>query len=81
MRWVFRFVDGDSYTFTNENGRWTFSPGDAGDADIELTTTRAAFANFLTTPASQRSTEQPDLQIVGGREAIGTFMNVIATFP
>ena len=80
VRWVFRFVDGDPYIFTNENGRWTFYPGDAGDADIELTTTRAAFASFLITPASQRSTEEPDVQIVGGREAIGTFMNAIATF-
>jgi DNA-binding HxlR family transcriptional regulator len=81
VRWVIRFVDDSSYVFANDGGRWNFTPGDAADPDVVLTTTRAAFAKFLTTPASQRSTEHPDLEIVGGRRAIRTLMKAIETFP
>ena len=81
VRWAIRFVDEDSYIFTNEAGRWTFHPGETDDADIRLATTRAAFANFLMTPASQRSTEQPDLEIIGRRGAVRAFMSAIESFP
>jgi DNA-binding HxlR family transcriptional regulator len=81
VRWVIRFVDDGSYVFANDAGRWNFAPGDAADPDIELNTTRAAFAKFLTTPGSQRSTEHQDIDIVGGRRAIRTFMKAIEAFP
>jgi DNA-binding HxlR family transcriptional regulator len=81
VRWAIRFVDGSSYVFANDSGRWHFAPGDIADPDIEITATRAAFAKFLAAPAPQRSTEQPDLDIVGGRRAIRTFMKAIETYP
>jgi DNA-binding HxlR family transcriptional regulator len=81
VRWVIRFVDDSSYVFAHDGDRWNFARGDTADPDIFLTTTRAAFATFLTTPAPQRSIEQPDLEIVGGRRAIRTFMKAIETFP
>lgn len=81
VRWVIRFVDGDSYVFTNEEGRWAFYPGEASDADVRLITTCASFAKFLTTPASQRVAGQPDVEIVGRQRSIRTFMNAIKSFP
>jgi DNA-binding HxlR family transcriptional regulator len=81
VRWVIRFVDDSSYVVANNGGRWNLAPGDAADADIEVTTTRAAFAEFLTTPASHRSAAYPDLSIVGARRATRTFMKAIETFP
>lgn len=81
VRWVFQFVDDGSYSMRNDEGSWTVTPGEIDDPDIVVTTSRDAWARFLTTPIAQRSAEQPDIQFVGSRRAIRAFMNAIEAFP
>jgi len=81
VRWVFQFADDDSYSIRNDEGRWTLTRGEVDAPDIIVTTSRDAWARFLTTPLAQRAAEQPDTQFAGSRHAIRAFMNAIEAFP
>jgi DNA-binding HxlR family transcriptional regulator len=81
VHWVVRFADDGSYVIRHDDGVWAVTPGDADDAEVVVTTTRDAWARFLTAPPSARSAGQADVQLAGTRRAVRTFMNSIAVFP
>ena len=78
--WVIRFVDDGTYVIRNDDN-WTVTAGDADDRDVHVTTTRDAWARFLSTPAPARSADHPDTHFEGSRRAIGAFMKAIEVFP
>jgi DNA-binding HxlR family transcriptional regulator len=81
VSWVIRFVDGGTYVMRHDDDGWTVSPGGADEPDVVVTTTRDAWARFLTSPPAERSADERDLQWSGSRRAVQGLMRAIEAFP
>jgi len=80
-RWLVRVAGGGAFVLAFDGHNWALRRGDADDADVTITTTRPALARFLTSPPEARDTEQPDLTIAGGRQAVSDMLEAVAVFP
>jgi DNA-binding HxlR family transcriptional regulator len=81
VRWLFRLTTGDPYVLAFDGHQWGISRGETSDADVTVTATRDALARFLTSPPDDRTINQPDLTVVGSRDAVRTMLDAIAVFP
>ena len=82
-RWRFTFTDDGDYTLAFDGKRWDLLPavGEAGDADVVVTTTSEAWANHITTPAAERAADPPGVDVAGKAGAVTTFWRALARFP
>jgi len=80
-RWSFRFTDDGTYTLAFDGEGWTLTAIETVDADVSVTTTSEAWAQYLTTAPSQRATTPPGVDIVGTRSAVDAFRRAVARFP
>jgi DNA-binding HxlR family transcriptional regulator len=81
VSWVVRFVDDGTYVIRHGDDGWTVVPGDVDEPDVVVTTTRDAWARFLSSPPAERSGDERDLSFSGSRRAINAFLRAIAVFP
>jgi DNA-binding HxlR family transcriptional regulator len=81
VSWVIRFVDDGTYLVRHDEDEWTVASGDVDDPDVVVSTTRDAWAQFITTAPAARSVEERDLQITGSRRAVKAFLRAIEVFP
>jgi DNA-binding HxlR family transcriptional regulator len=81
VRWVVRFVDDGTYVIQHADERWTVESGDADHPDVVVTTTRDAWARFLTSPPAERSANDRDLSFTGSRRAVTALLRAISVFP
>jgi DNA-binding HxlR family transcriptional regulator len=79
--WQFRFLDDGSYTLAFDGSSWELAPTDTARADVVLTTTSAVWANYLTTPASERNGLPAGIDVRGGAAAIRAFERALTAFP
>jgi DNA-binding HxlR family transcriptional regulator len=81
VSWVIRFMDDGTYVLRHDDTGWTVTPGEVDRPDVVVTTTRDAWARFLTTPPEERSVPERDLQLSGNRGASTAFLRAIDVFP
>jgi DNA-binding HxlR family transcriptional regulator len=81
VRWAVRVVDAGSYVLSNDGDRWTVEAGEVDKPDVTISTTKHAWARFVTTPPPLRTTDAPDLEIEGAPRSVETFLKAIEVFP
>jgi len=81
VSWVVRFIDDGTYVLRNDDDGWTVAPDGVDNPDVVVTTTRDAWARFLTSRPSERAVDERDLHCSGSRTAVNAFLRAIAVFP
>jgi DNA-binding HxlR family transcriptional regulator len=81
VRWVLRVVDDGSYVIRHTDDGWTVESGDVDHPDVLVTTTRDAWARFLSSPPTERSANERDLTLTGSRRATADLLRAISVFP
>jgi DNA-binding HxlR family transcriptional regulator len=80
-RWRFDFTDDGTYALDFDGRDWTLTPTETSEADVVITTSSDAWAQYLTTAPSQRPSHPADLDVSGKRPAVDAFRRAIALFP
>ena len=80
-RWGFDFTDDGTYALDFDGRHWTLAPTETPEADVVITTTANAWAQYLTSAPPQRPSNPTDLDVSGKRSAVDAFWRAIALFP
>jgi DNA-binding HxlR family transcriptional regulator len=82
-RWSFHFTDDGSYTLRFDGERWSLTPFEIDDADVDVvvTTSSEAWFRYLATAPAARPTDPADIELTGARRAIDAFRRALAHFP
>jgi DNA-binding transcriptional ArsR family regulator len=80
--WQLHFVDAGDYTLHHEH-RWVLTPGIDEDRkpDVTVTTDTGSWTRFLMTPAQQRPTKPPGVELHGSAAHVRSFLDLLAPFP
>jgi DNA-binding HxlR family transcriptional regulator len=79
--WVLRLVDDGTYTMGGTADTWSVSQGASDHPQVTITTTKASWAEFLSSRPDTRAGMTARVRIDGSPEAIATFRDTIAAFP
>jgi DNA-binding HxlR family transcriptional regulator len=79
--WELRLVDDGTYTMKGTTEGWSVAQGAIDDPQVQITTTKAGWAEFLANHPEGRAKMTERVRVDGSREAVATFMETIATFP
>jgi DNA-binding HxlR family transcriptional regulator len=79
--WVLRLVDDGTYTVRGSPDRWSVAQGASDDPQVTITTTKASWAEFLSSRPDARAAMAERVRVDGSPNAIATFMATIAVFP
>ncbi len=81
VRWCFRFTDDAAYSIECDGRRWSLIPSDTPDADVVVTASSDAWAQYLTTAPSDRPAKPTGISFDGTRRAVHSFQRDVARFP
>jgi DNA-binding HxlR family transcriptional regulator len=80
--WHIDFADDGAYTLAYDGASWTLTIGLTGTApDVSITTSSDAWTRHLMTPAPDRPSAPPGVELVGHRQQIDVFRRLLARFP
>jgi DNA-binding HxlR family transcriptional regulator len=73
LTWVWRFSDGDAYTFRLVDGAWQVTRGAASSAAVTVRATLRAWAAFLTSPRPKPRLPRKGITLEGRRAELKRF--------
>lgn len=80
--WHIDFADDGAYTLAYDGTTWTLTRGFTGTTpDVSITTSRDAWTRHLMTPAPDRPSAPPGVELVGHRQQIDVLRRLLARFP